>query len=45
MHKELRHHFDNLHSSNADQRYSSFRYIISETKEPVDWALLYRLSE
>ncbi|WP_276503940.1 hypothetical protein [Terrimonas pollutisoli] len=38
MDKEIRQHFDNLHSNNADQRYASFRYIISLTKEPVVWA-------
>ena len=33
-----RHHFDNLHSKDAQLRYASFQYIINLTKQPVDWA-------
>jgi len=33
-----RHHFDNLHSKDAQLRYASFQYIMNLTKLPVDWA-------
>jgi hypothetical protein len=38
MDQILREHLKNLHSSDADLRYSSFQYVINQTNEPVKWA-------
>lgn len=32
------HHLENLHSSDAEKRYTSFQYILHITDHPVNWA-------
>jgi hypothetical protein len=38
MDQTIQQHFGNLESKDAKLRYASFQYIITVTKQPVDWA-------
>ena len=38
MDTTTRTHLDNLHSDDAELRYTSFRFVMEATDDPVDWA-------